>query len=177
MGARGAGATALCGLNNPISELHAGGGPPRRATSGVAAPCVPPRRLRAAKPSGAHQHAHPACRDPGGSAACAAPCPRTSERSPVKFGRRCAQWCKLPWRPRNFARPACGPRRVRCGGRARALDRKKCQAFFWLAFGLGKCGCLRALTPRVRACVLVTVEMPFSSTFSAAAGATELLRG
>ena len=26
-------------------------------------------------------------------------------------------------------------------------------------------------------CVLVAVEMPFSSTFSAAAGATELLRG
>jgi hypothetical protein len=47
----------------------------------------------------------------------------------------------------------------------------------WLAFGWGKCGCLRALTPRVRACVLVAVEMPFSSTFSAAAGATELLRG
>ncbi len=36
MGARGAGATALCGLNNPIIELHAGGGPPRRATSSVA---------------------------------------------------------------------------------------------------------------------------------------------
>ena len=52
------------------------------------APCVPPRRWRAAKPSGAHQHAHPACRDPGGSpggsAACAVPCPRASERSPVK---------------------------------------------------------------------------------------------
>jgi hypothetical protein len=87
------------------------------------APCVPPRRWRAAKPSGAHQHAHPACRDPGGSAACAVPCPRASERSPVKFGRRCAQWCKLPWRPRNFARPACGPRRVRCGGRSRARVR------------------------------------------------------
>ncbi len=44
------------------------------------APCVPPRRWRQAKPSGAHQHAHPACRDPGGSAACASPCPRASER-------------------------------------------------------------------------------------------------
>jgi hypothetical protein len=90
VGARGASSTALCSLNKPISELHAGGGPPRRATSGVAAPCVPPRRLRAAKPSGAHQHAHPARRDPGGSAACAPPCPRASERSPVKFGQRCA---------------------------------------------------------------------------------------
>ena len=99
------------------------------------APCVPPRRWRAAKPSGAHQHAHPACRDPGGSAACAVPCPRASERSPVKFGRQCAQWCNLPWRPRNFARPACGPRRVRCGGRAHALDRTNCQAGVWLAFG------------------------------------------
>jgi hypothetical protein len=29
----------------------------------------------------------------------------------------------------------------------------------------------------MRACVVVAVEMPFSSTFSAAAGATELLRG
>jgi hypothetical protein len=46
-----------------------------------------------------------------------------------------------------------------------------------LAFGCGKCRCLLALTPRVRACLLVDVEMPFSSTFSAAAGDTELLRG
>jgi hypothetical protein len=51
VGAQGAGATALCGLNNHISELHAGGGPPWGATSGVAARCVPPRRLRVAKPS------------------------------------------------------------------------------------------------------------------------------
>ena len=58
-----------------------------------------------------------------------------------------------------------------------ALDRTKCQAGGWLAFGPRKCGWLRALTPRVCACVLVAVEMPFSSTFSAAAGATELLRG
>jgi hypothetical protein len=29
----------------------------------------------------------------------------------------------------------------------------------------------------MRACVLVAVEMPLSSTFSAVAGATELLRG
>jgi hypothetical protein len=58
-----------------------------------------------------------------------------------------------------------------------ALDRTKCQGGEWLAFGWGKCGWLRALTPRVCACVLVAVEMPFSSTFSAAAGATELLRG
>jgi hypothetical protein len=29
----------------------------------------------------------------------------------------------------------------------------------------------------MHACVLVAVEMPFTSTFSAAAGATELLRG
>jgi hypothetical protein len=36
VGAPGAGATARCGLNNPISEFHAGGGPPRRAPSGVA---------------------------------------------------------------------------------------------------------------------------------------------
>ncbi len=86
----GVGATALCGLNNPISELQAGGGPLRCAPSGVAAPCVPPRLLPAAKPSGAHQHTHPATSHPGGSAACAAPCPRASERSPVKFGRRCA---------------------------------------------------------------------------------------
>ena len=141
------------------------------------APCVPPGRWRAAKPSGAHQHAHPACRDPGGRAACAAPCPRTSERSPVKFGRRCAQWCKLPWRPRDFASPAFGARFRCCGGRVCALDRTKCQASGWLAFGPRKCGWLRALTPRVCACVLVAVEMPFSSTFSAAAGATELLRG
>ena len=58
-----------------------------------------------------------------------------------------------------------------------ALDRTKCLAGGWLAFGSGKCGWLRALTPRVCACVLVAVEMPFSSTFSAASGATELLRG
>ena len=58
-----------------------------------------------------------------------------------------------------------------------ALDRTKCQAGGWLAFGPRKCGWLRALTPRVCTCVLVAVEMPFSSTFSAAAGATELLRG
>ena len=57
------------------------------------------------------------------------------------------------------------------------LDRTKCQGGDWLAFGWGKCGWLFALTPRVCACVLVAVEMPFSSTFSAAAGVTELLRG
>ena len=55
------------------------------------------------------------------------------------------------------------------------LDRTKCQAGGWLAFGSGKCGWLRALTPRVCACVLLAVEMPFSSTFSAAAGATEVM--
>jgi hypothetical protein len=177
VGARGAAATALCGLNNPISELHAGGGPPRRATSGVAAPCVPPRRLLAATPSGAHQHAHPAPRHTGGSAACAAPCPRASKRSPVKFGRRFAQLATLPWRPRDSASPAFGARFRRCGGHVCALDRTKCQAGGWLAFGPRKCGWLRALTPPVCACVLVAVEMPLSSTFSAAAGATELLRG
>ena len=53
-----------------------------------------------------------------------------------------------------------------------ALDRTKCQAGGWLVFGSGKCGWLRSLTPRVCACVLVAGEMPFSSTFSAAAGAT-----
>ena len=134
-GARGAGATALCGLNNPISEPHTGGGPRPRATSGVAAPCVPPRRLRAAKPSGAHQHAHPARSHPGGSAACEAPCPRASERSPVKFVRRCAQWATLPWRPIIFARPAFGALFRRCGGFVCALGRTKCQAGVWLAFG------------------------------------------
>jgi hypothetical protein len=66
---------------------------------------------------------------------------------------------------------------VRCGGLARALDRSKCQAYVRLAFVWGKCGCLLALTPRERACVLVAVEMLFSSTFFAASGATELLRG
>ena len=84
----------------------------------------------------------------------------------LKFGLRCAQWCNLPWRPRNFARPACGPRRVRCGGRAHVLDRTNCQAGVWLAFGCGKCGCLLALTPRERACVLVAVEMPTFSFYS-----------
>ena len=69
---------------------------------------------------------------------------------------------------------AVGPR-FRCGGRVCVLDRTKCQAGGWLTFGSGKCGWLRALTPRVCACVLVAVEMPFSSTFSAAAGATEVL--
>ncbi len=43
-------------------------------------------------------------------------------------------------------------------------------------FRVGKCGCLRPLTPRVRACVLVAAEIPFSSTLPAAAVAT-LLRG
>jgi hypothetical protein len=112
---------------------------------------------RAAKQSGARQHAHPARSHPGGSAACAA-CPRASGRSPVKLGQRCAQSCKLPWRPRDFTRPAFGPRRVRCGGCARALDRTKCQAGGRLSLGWGKCGRLRALTPRVCACVLVACE-------------------
>jgi hypothetical protein len=136
-----------------------------------------PSTLREAKPSGAHQHATPARRDPGGSVACAAPCPRASEGSPVKFGQRCAWWGKLLWRPRDFASSVFGARFRRCGGRVCALDRTKCQAGGWLAFGPRKCGWLRALTPRVCACVLVAVEMPFSSTFSAAAGATKLLRG
>ena len=34
--------------------------------------------------------------------------PRASERSPVKFGQRCAPSCTLPWRPRDFERPASG---------------------------------------------------------------------
>jgi hypothetical protein len=37
-------------------------------------------------------------------------------------------------------------------------------------------GCLRSLTKRVLACVRVAVEMPFSSTLAAAAGATKRLR-
>ncbi len=111
------------------------------------------------------------------SAACAAPCPRASERSPVKFGRLFTQLATLPWRPRDFASPAFGARFRRCGGHVYALDRTKCQAGGWLAFGPRKCGWLRVLTPPVCACVLVAVEMPLSSTFSAAAGATELLRG
>ena len=85
----------------------------------------------------------------------------------------------------RWAPPACrrcpdvslavGPRFRCCGGRVCMLDRTKCQAVGWLTFGSGKCGKLRALTPRVCACVLVAVEMPFSSTFSAAAGGTEVL--
>ena len=45
VGAPGAGATARCGLNNPISELHAGGGPPRGAPSGVASTLRAPSTL------------------------------------------------------------------------------------------------------------------------------------
>ena len=67
---------------------------------------------------------------------------------PACFG-RCVQWCKLPWRPRDFTRPAFGAPFRRCGGRVCALDRTKCQAGVWLAFGSGKCGWLRALTPRL----------------------------
>ena len=77
---------------------------------------------------------------------------------------------------RNYQVPST-KRFRRCGGHVCALDRTKCQAGRWLAFGPRKCGWLRALTPPVCACVLVAVEMPLSSTFSAAAGATELLRG
>jgi hypothetical protein len=71
---------------------------------------------------------------------CATPNLRASERSPVKFGQRCAHSCTRLWRPRDFARPALGPRRVRCGGLARALDRTKCQADVWLEFGWGNVG-------------------------------------
>ena len=118
---------------------------------------------------------HPAPSHPGGRAACAAPCPRASERSQVKFVWRCVQWGKLPCRPRDFANPAFGAQFRCCGGRVCVLDRTKCQTGGWLAFGSDKCGWLRSLTTRVCACVLVAVEMPFSSTFSAAAGATEVL--
>ena len=52
-------------------------------------------------------------------------------------------------RPRNFASPAFGARFKRCGGRVCALDRTKCQAGGWLAFGPRKCGWLHALTPHV----------------------------
>jgi len=45
VGAPGAGATARGGLNNPISELHAGGGPPRGAPSGVASTLRAPSTL------------------------------------------------------------------------------------------------------------------------------------
>jgi hypothetical protein len=45
------------------------------------------------------------------------------------------------------------------------------------SFCCGKGGCLRSLTKREQACVRVAVEMPFSSTLAAAAGATERLQG
>jgi len=50
----------------------------------------------------------PCAQPPVRSSAYAAPCPRASERSPVKFGQRCAPSCTLPWRPRDFERPASG---------------------------------------------------------------------
>ena len=52
-------------------------------------PCVPPRdeTVRCAQPPGRiAERAHP----------------RASERSPVKFGARCAHSCTLPCRPRDF---------------------------------------------------------------------------
>ena len=127
------------GLNNPISELHAGGGPPRRAPSGVAASACPldagARRNRQVRTSTRTLRAgtREVAREVAQRAQCHARVLRSGRR--LKFGLRCAQWCNLPWRPRNFARPACGPRRVRCGGRAHALDRTNCQAGVWLAFG------------------------------------------
>ena len=139
VGAPRAGATARCGLNNPISELHRcglnnpiselwcapDGFAVRQRRGGTQGACNAGRRAPRRPSAGvdvASITPSARCRDPGGSAACASPCPRASEWSPVKFGQRCVQRCKLPWRPRNFARPACGPRRVRCCGRAHALD-------------------------------------------------------
>jgi hypothetical protein len=73
--------------------------------------------------------------------------------------------------------PAVSPRGSAGAARARPAGRQRARGACWRAFCCGMWGCLRSLTKRMLACVQVAVEMPFSSTLAAAAGATERLRG
>ena len=90
---------------------------------------------------------------------------------------RGARWAPPARRGRPDVSLAVGPRGAAGAARARPRRRQRARGACWRAFCCGMWGCLRSLTKRVLACVQVAVEMPFSSTLAAAAGATERLRG
>ena len=73
--------------------------------------------------------------------------------------------------------PAVGPRGAAGAARRGWLGASDLGGRAGELFAAACGGCLRSLTKRVLACVQVAVEMPFSSTLAAAAGATERLRG
>ena len=90
---------------------------------------------------------------------------------------RGTRWAPPACRVRPDVSLAVGPRGAAGAARARPRRRQRAREACWRAFCCGMWGCLRSLTKRMLACVQVAVEMPFSSTLAAAAGATERLRG
>jgi hypothetical protein len=174
------------------------------ATVVLCARCMCPRAVEApvacAARSGCHKlrtvprghFAAPPCRRPAPARAAAqgparcAPLPRARWRAqrPCSGGRGAPRGeMGTPGAPRSPRSPeqgrsqplARGARQAR-RGRGR-LGASELGGRAGELFGAACGGCLRSLTKRVLACVRVAVEMPFSSTLAAAAGATERLQG
>ena len=124
------------------------------------------RRRRQRQPSGLRD-ARPRREPDGGHSA---PAPGAARP-------RGARWAPPARRGRQDVSLAVGPRGAAGAARARPRRRQRARGACWRAFCCGMWGCLRSLTKRMLACVQVAVEMPFSSTLAAAAGATERLRG
>jgi hypothetical protein len=124
------------------------------------------RRRRQRQPSGLRD-ARPRREPDGGHSA---PAPGAARP-------RGARWAPPARRGRPDVSLAVGPRGAAGAARARPRRRQRARGACWRAFCCGMWGCLRSLTKRMLACVQVAVEMPFSSTLAAAAGATERLRG
>ena len=124
------------------------------------------RRRRQRQPSGLRD-ARPRREPDGGHSA---PAPGAARP-------RGARWAPPARRGRPDVSLAVGPRGAAGAARARPRRRQQARGACWRAFCCGMWGCLRSLTKRMLACVQVAVEMPFSSTLAAAAGATERLRG
>jgi len=124
------------------------------------------RRRRQRQPSGLRD-ARPRREPDGGHSA---PAPGAARP-------RGARWAPPARRGRPDVSLAVGPRGAAGAARARLAGRQRARGACWRAFCCGMWGCLRSLTKRMLACVQVAVEMPFSSTLAAAAGATERLRG
>jgi hypothetical protein len=124
------------------------------------------RRRRQRQPSGLRD-ARPRREPDGGHSA---PAPGAARP-------RGARWAPPARRGRPDVSLAVGPRGAAGAARARPRRRQRARGACWRAFCCSMWGCLRSLTKRMLACVQVAVEMPFSSTLAAAAGATERLRG
>ena len=119
-----------------------GSAPPTRAApEPISLPIAHSNASQAARPhgSGARGLRGPHSAAQLGAPWCLAPCTGPGQ----SCGRRVPAGISEV-RDRDFASPAFGARFRRCGGHVCALDRTKCLAGGWLAFGSGKCGWLRS---------------------------------